>query len=125
MLLSQHLKRHLWYLSEELIPFVLCSHQLQEHTKQNLASKLFRIYQKISKTDMSPQKPIFQSISEDTKIENWISKRLVIIFQRFNFSVEEAQFLQYSCTKRNNFKFSKIQRLVFNVAGDERLRRKR
>ena len=33
------LKRHLWYLSEELIPFVLCSHQLQEHTKQNLASK--------------------------------------------------------------------------------------
>ena len=26
------LKRHLWYLSEELILFALCSHQLQEHT---------------------------------------------------------------------------------------------
>ena len=33
------LNRHLWYLSEELIPFALCSHQLQEHTKQNPASK--------------------------------------------------------------------------------------
>ena len=36
------LKRHLCYLSEELIPLALCSQRLQKHTKQNLAFKLFR-----------------------------------------------------------------------------------
>ena len=53
---------------------------------------------------MSPQKPVFQSISEDTKIENLVGERSVIIFQRFNFALEDAQFLQHSCTKWNNFK---------------------
>ena len=79
------LKRHLWYLSEELIPFALCSHQLQKHTKQNLASKLFCVHQIFSKTDTSSQKPVFQSISEDTKIENWVRERSVNIFQLFNW----------------------------------------
>ena len=54
------LQRHFWYLSEELIPFALCSHQLHEHTTQNLASKLFRVDEKFSKADMSPQKLVFQ-----------------------------------------------------------------
>ena len=107
------LKRHLWYSSKELIPFALCFHQPQEHTKQNLASKLFRVYQKFSTTDISLQKPVFQSISEDTKIENLVGERSVIIFQRFNFAVEDVQFLLYSCTKWNTFKsFRKFKYLV-------------
>ena len=87
------LKRHLRYLSEELIAFSLCFHQLQEHKKQNLASKLIRIHQKFSKTDMSPQKLVFQSMSEDTKIENLVGERSIIIFQRFNFTGKDVQFL--------------------------------
>ena len=74
------LKKHFWYLSEELISFALCYHQLQEHTKQNLASKLFRVDQKFSKTDVSAQKLVFQPTSEDTKIENFVGERSVILF---------------------------------------------
>ena len=77
------LRRHLGYLSEEWFPFALCFHQLQEHTKQNQASKLFLVYQKFSKIDMFPQKPVFQSISEDTKIENMGGKDQLWFF---NFS---------------------------------------
>ena len=83
-------KRYLWYLSEEPIPFTLCSHPLQKHTKQNMASKLFRVYQKFSKTDMSPQKVVLQSISEDAKFENLVGERSVIIFQRFDFAVQDV-----------------------------------
>ena len=73
---------------------------------------------------MSPQKPVFQSIAEDTKIENLVSEWSVIIFQRFSFAVEDVQFLRYSCTKWNNFKSFRKFRLGFNAACDERLEEK-
>ena len=78
-----------------------------------MASNLFRVYQKFSKTDMPSQKPVFQSISEDAKIENLVGERSVIIFQHFNFAVEDVQFLRYSYTKWNHFKsIRKLKDLV-------------
>ena len=97
------LRRHLWYLTEELIPFALCSGDLQDHIKQNLAAKIFRVYQQYFKVTMSPQKPVFPVILEDTKLESLVGERSVIIFHRFKFSVEDVQFLRYSCKRRNDF----------------------
>ena len=55
------LRRHLWYLTEELIPFVLCCGNLQDHIKQNLAAKIFRVYQQCFKVTMSRKKASFSS----------------------------------------------------------------
>jgi len=107
------LQRHLWYLCEELIPFALCSSHLHDHTKEALASKLFRVYQQFFKTTLFPQKPLFPSISESTKIENLVGERSVIIFQRFKFSVDDVQFLRYSSAKWDDFEsFRKFKGLV-------------
>ena len=40
--------RHVWYLTEELIPFALCSKQLACEEKEVLARRMFQLYQKIS-----------------------------------------------------------------------------
>ena len=62
---------------------------------------------------MSPKKPVFQSISKDTKIKNLVGERSAIIFQRFNFAVQDVRLLRYSCTKWINFKiFRKFKDLV-------------
>ena len=107
------LRRHLWYLTEELIPFALCSGDLQDHIKQNLAAKIFRVYQQYFKVTMSPQEPVFPVIAEDTKLESLVGERSVIILQRFNFSVEDAQFLRYSCKRWNDFEsFREFKELV-------------
>ena len=82
------LRRRLWYLTEELIPFALCSGDLQDYIKRNLAAKIFREYQQYFKATMSPQKPVFPVISEDTKLESLVGERSVIIFQRFNFRLK-------------------------------------
>ena len=39
--------RHVWYLTEELIPFALCSKQLACEEKEVLARRMFQLYQKI------------------------------------------------------------------------------
>ena len=50
------LRRHLWCLTEELIPFALCSGDLQDHIKQNLDTKTqYLVYQQYFKVTMSPQ----------------------------------------------------------------------
>ena len=52
---------------------------------------------------MSLQKPVFPVISKDTKLESLVGKRSVIIFQRLKFSVQDVQFLWYSCKRWSDF----------------------
>ena len=67
---------------------------------------------------MSPQKPVFPVISEDTKPETLVGERSFIIFQSFKFSVEDVQFLWYSCKRWNDFEsFWKFKRLVSTLHG--------
>ena len=40
---------------------------------------------------MYSQKPVFQSISENEKIEKLVGESSIIIFQPFNFAVEGVQ----------------------------------
>ena len=62
---------------------------------------------------MSPQKPVFPLISEDTKLETLVGERSVIIFQRFKFTVDDIPFHQYSSTGWSDFEsFRKLKRLV-------------
>ena len=42
--------------------------------KENLAAKLFCVYQQFFKASMSPQKPVFPLISEDTKRETLVGE---------------------------------------------------
>ena len=64
---------------------------------------------------MSPQKPVFPLISEDTKREILVGKRSVIIFQCFKFTVN-IKFLQYSSTRWSNFEsFRKLKGLVSTI----------
>ena len=59
---------------------------------------------------MSPQKSVFQLMSKDTKIENLVGKRPVIIFQHFNSAVEEFNFYGIHAQNENNFKsFRKLK----------------
>ena len=60
---------------------------------------------------MSPYKPVFQSISEDTKIENVVGKRSVITFQRFGFAVKDFQFLLF-IHEMEQLSFRKFKNLV-------------
>jgi len=107
------LRRHLWYLCEELIPFALCSCNLPDHVKQNLATKLFHIYHQFFNTTIFPQKPVFPSISDDTTIESLVGERSVIIFQRLKFTHDDIKFLEYSCSKWTDFEsFRKFKEVV-------------
>ena len=108
--------RHLWYFCEKLISLALFSSRMQDHVKQNLASKLFRAYQQFSTTSMWPRKLIFPSITEDMTIENLVGARSIILFQRFRFKVEDIQFFRYSCTRWNEFEtFRKLKELVTSL----------
>ena len=107
------LRRHLCYLTEELILFTLYCGDLQDHARQNLAAKIFHVYQQYFKVTMSPQKPVFPVISEDTKLETLVGERYVIIFQCFKFLVEDVQLLQSSCKRWNDFEsFCKVKGLI-------------
>ena len=100
------LRRHFWYLTEELIPFALCSADLQDHFKQNLAAKIFRVISRFQSNHVSAKASFSSNIRK--KIQNlkaWLVKDLLyIIFQRLKFSVEDVQFLRYSNKRWNDLK---------------------
>ena len=74
------------------------------------------MYQQYFKVTMSPQKSAFPVISEATKLESLVREKFVIIFQCFKFSVENVQFLRYSCKRWNDFEnFRKFKGLVLTL----------
>ena len=56
--------RHLWYLTEELVPFALCSKQITPELKEIHDRKLLKLYRENQNKSFAPQKPIFPTISE-------------------------------------------------------------
>lgn len=107
------MKRHLWYLTEELIPFALCSNQLSAVEKEKIAYKLFSMYRE--KT-LTPQKPVFPQLSESTEICDLVGDRSVLLFQRLKFTMEDIQFLRYSSEKWLTFpSYQRLDKVVKNL----------
>ena len=87
--------RHLWYLTEELIPFALCSKQLACEEKEVLARRMFQIYRENQHTVLAPQKPVLPHITENN---------------------DDVQFLfraQSQWCKSDSYQ--RLERLVFNI----------
>ena len=86
--------RHLWYLTEELIPFALCSKQLACEEKKVLARRMFQLYRENQHTVLAPQKLVLPHITETTRISDLAERRSVLLFQRFRFTIDDVQFLR-------------------------------
>ena len=87
--------RHvIWYLTEELIPFALCSKQLACEGKEVLARRMFQLYRENQHTVLAPQKPVLPHITETTRISDMAGRRSVLLFQRFRFTIDDVQFLR-------------------------------
>lgn len=105
--------RHLWYLTEELVPFALCSKKNPPEDKERFAALLYKYYQKNRKTVSIPQKPSFPKINENTTLYHLVGERSVIVFNRLNFTVDDIQFLKYSSKKWPEFEsFRRFQKVV-------------
>jgi len=75
----QALNRHLWYLTEELIPFALCSQQLAPEVKEVMARKLFQLYRENQHAMFPSQKPAFPHITRLTQISDLVGERFVLV----------------------------------------------
>ena len=82
--------RHLWYLTEELIPFALCSKQLACEEKEVLARRMFQLYRENQHTVLAPQKPVLPHIAETTRISDLAGRRSVLLLQRFRFTIDDV-----------------------------------
>ena len=63
--------RHLRYLTEELIPFALCSKQLACEEKEVLARRMFQLYRENQHTVLAPQKPILPTSQRQHGFQIW------------------------------------------------------
>ena len=112
----QTLDRHLWYLTEELVPVALCYKQLTPELKEILGRKLLKLHCETHNKSYASQKPIFPTISERTKIPDLAGKRLVLLFQHFNLSINDFQFLSYALNRWPLFEgFKKLEKFVVSI----------
>ena len=103
------MNRHLWYLTEELLPFALCSTQLAHEEKEVLARKLFNLYLENQHKVFELQKPIFPHITQSTQMSDLVGKRSVLLLQHFKFSIDDVQFLRRAHNQW--FKYDSCKRL--------------
>ena len=54
---TNFMKRHFWYLTEELLPLCLCSKHVKLEEKERLALRLFQIYRRNMQVELMLQKP--------------------------------------------------------------------
>lgn len=112
----QALKRHLWCLTEELIPFALCSKQLAPEVKEVLARKLFQLYRDNQHKMFAPQKPTFPQITLSTQIPDLVGARSVLLLQHFKFSIDDVQFLRRAQNQWAKFdSYKRLQQLIVNL----------
>ena len=102
------INRHLWYLTEKLLQFALCSTQLA-HEEKVLAHKLFNLCLKNQHMVFEPQKPIFPHITQSTQMSDLVGKCSVLLLQHFQFSIDDVQFLH--CAYNQWFKYDLFKRL--------------
>ena len=108
--------RHLWYLTEELIPFALCSKQLACEEKKVLGRRMFQLYGENQHTVLAPQKPVLPHITETTRISDLAGRRSVLLFQRFRFTIDDVQFLRRAQSQWcKSDSYQRLERLVFNI----------
>ena len=86
--------RHLRYLTEELIPFALCSKHCACEEKKVLARRMFQLYQENQHTVLAPQKSVLPHITETIQISGLAGRRSVLLFHQFRFTIEDVQFLR-------------------------------
>ena len=107
------MRRHLWYLTEELVPFALCSDKLHKEEKQRFALKLSELVMKNLSEELAPQKPVFPNVTENTTLYDLLGYRSVLLFQRLKFTVEDLQFLRYPCDEWDKFPtYSRLRKVV-------------
>ena len=112
----QTLDRHLWYLTEELVPVALCSKQLTSELKEIHDRKLLKLYCENQNKSFAPQKPIFPTISERTEIPDLAGERSVLLLQHFNLSVDDLQFLSYALDRWPLFAgYKKLEKFVVSI----------
>ena len=113
---AKALSYHLWYLTEELIPFALCSKQLACEEKEVLARWMFQLYRENQHTVLAPQKQALPHITETTRISDFVGRRSVLLFQRFRFTINDVQFLRRARSQWcKSDSYQRLERLVFNI----------
>ena len=113
---TNSMKRHCWYLTEELLPLCLCSKHVKPEEKERLALRLFQIYRRIMQVELMLQKPQFPVVFEETKLYDLLGERSTILFNRLQFTVEDIQFLRYFCTKWPQYEsYLRLERTVSSL----------
>ena len=76
------LRRHTWYLSEELIPIALFSDEVEDAEKQTLATKIG----KLPSVTHPVKNPSLPSITTTSELSDFVGPRSTIIFNRLGES---------------------------------------
>ena len=77
------LKRHTWYLTEDLITFSLFDEDLPITTRTDLAR---RIHQKKTPAELTIRKPTLPDISEKSELIDFVGRRSVLLFNLIGVS---------------------------------------
>ena len=103
-------------MTEELIPFALCSKQLACEDKEVLARRMFQLYRKNQHTALASQKPVLPHITETTRISDLAGRRSVLLLQLFRFTIDDVQFLRRAQSQWcKSDSYQRLERLVFNI----------
>ena len=72
------LKRHGWYLTEQVVPFILFSNRVDSDTKSHVAAKLLTIVQP---EQIKIGKPTFPEIKSSTKLIDLLGPKIYLLFK--------------------------------------------
>ena len=96
------------------MPFCLCSKHVKPEEKERLALRLFQIYRRNMQVELMLQKPQFPEVF--VQEYDLLGERSTILFNRLQFTVEDIQFLRYSCTKWPQYEsYLRLERTVTSL----------
>jgi len=75
------LNRHLWYLTEEIVPFALFSNLVSEPEKRQIACQLLKVRQA---EPLENGIPVFPQLNTSTKLIHLVGKKSLLLFNLLN-----------------------------------------
>ena len=79
------LQRHLWYLTDIPVMFALFSDKVELDTKSKMAVKLLSFDIEKENTEVKLEKPRFPEITEDSKLEDFLTPKSLQFFSILGF----------------------------------------
>ena len=95
---SSVIKRHTWYLTEELIPFSLFNESLPEEIRSALAAKIGQL----NSGKMEIRKPTLPALTSTSDLADFVGERSTLLFDLLEIPVTFLQHKEWSLLSLGN-----------------------